>query len=79
MSVKKWVMSDEIWVMSDEWWKLSDGNWVIIFCWPNRLLVSKDSKNFLFYTLKTYFIYYIISFYNSPNVPISIFTYNSLK
>ena len=32
MSVKKWVMSDE-------WWKLSDGNWVIIFCWPNRLLI----------------------------------------
>ena len=31
MSVKKWVMSDELWVMSDEWWvmeiewrKLSD-------------------------------------------------------
>ena len=24
MSVKKWVMSDEIWVMNDEWWKLSD-------------------------------------------------------
>ena len=34
-------MSDELWVMSDEWWKLSDGNWVIKFCYPNRLYVSK--------------------------------------
>ena len=34
-------MSDELWVMSDEWWKLSDGNWVIKFCYPNRLFVSK--------------------------------------
>jgi len=33
----------------------------------------------LFYNLKTYFIYFIISFYNSPNIPVSIFIYNLLK
>ena len=40
--VAKWVWKNEWWVMSDEWWKLSDGNWVMIFCCPNRLLVSRS-------------------------------------
>ena len=40
--VAKWVWKNEWWVMSDEWWKLSDRNWVMIFCCPNRLLVSRS-------------------------------------
>ena len=32
-----------------------------------------------FYILKTYFIYFTIPFYNSLNISISIFIYNSLK
>ena len=45
----------------------------------HRVLASGDAKKFLFYILKTYFIYYTISFYNPPNIPVSIFTYKSLK
>ena len=44
-----------------------------------RVLASENAKKFLFYILKTYVIYYTISFYNSPNISDSIFTYNSLK
>jgi len=36
-------------------------------------------KKALFYTLKTYFNYIIISFYNFSNIPVFIFTKSSLK
>ena len=36
-------------------------------------------KNISFYHLKSYFIYYTISFYNTPNIPTFIFLYNTLK
>ena len=38
-----------------------------------------DAKKFLSYIFKIYFIYFTISFYNSLNITISIFTYNSLN
>ena len=44
-----------------------------------RALASRDAYQSLFYTLKTYFIYFTILFYNLPNILVSIFTYNSLK
>ena len=36
-------------------------------------------KKVLFYNLKTYFIYFTVSFYNSSNILVSIFPYNLLK
>ena len=36
-------------------------------------------KKCLFYILKTYFIYFTILFYNSLNISVFIFIYNSLK
>ena len=46
-------------------------------------LASRDAKKKkkinLFYILKHHFIYFTISFYNTPNISVSIFTYNSLK
>ena len=36
-------------------------------------------QKILFYHLKTYFINYTISFYNTPNVLTFIFQYNTLK
>ena len=33
----------------------------------------------IFYIFKHYFIYFIILFYNSPNISVSTFIYNSLK
>ena len=39
----------------------------------------RDVKKVLLYKLKTYFIYFIISFYNLLNILVSIFIYNSLK
>ena len=38
-----------------------------------------DAKKTLFYNLKTYFIYFIISFYNFSNIPVSKFKYNLIK
>ena len=38
-----------------------------------------DAKKVIFYNLKTYFIYFIISFYNSPHISVFIYTNNSLK
>ena len=36
-------------------------------------------KSLYFITLKTYFIYFTILFYNSYNIPVFIFPYNLLK
>ena len=36
-------------------------------------------KKKLFYILKHYFIYFTNIFYNSPYIPIFIFTYNLIK
>ena len=44
-----------------------------------RARVFGDVKKYIFYIFKIYFIYFTILFYNSPNISISIFTYNSLK
>ena len=44
-----------------------------------RALASGDAKKFYFASSKTYFIYFTISFYNSSNISVSIFTSNSLK
>ena len=41
--------------------------------------IIRDVKKVLFYNFKIYFIYFTMSFYNSPDIPISIFIYNSLK
>ena len=37
---------------------------------------KKKKKKKLFYILKHYFIYFTNIFYNSPYIPIFIFTYN---
>ena len=46
-------------------------------------LASGDAKKIrkknLFYILKHHFIYFTFSFYNTPNISVSIFTYNTLK
>ena len=39
-----------------------------------RALAFENTKKCLFYILKIYFIYFTISFYNLPNISISIFT-----
>ena len=53
-----------------------------IFACIFRAFTSRDVKKiyiYIFYTIKIYFIYFTILFYNSPNILISIFTYNLLK
>ena len=36
-------------------------------------------QTILFYYLRSYFIYYTILFHNTPNIPIFILKYNTLK
>ena len=52
------------------------------FWWANKWAKSVRIcyfKTILFYHLKTYFIPYTIPFYNSSNISIFIFPYNTLK
>ena len=44
----------------------------------SKSISIRDSKKVIFYILKIYFIYFTISFYKSPNIPVSIFINNSL-
>jgi len=51
----------------------------IVFPDTDTLRTLEDAKKNLFCILKYPFIYFTISFYNSPNILVSIFTYNSSK
>ena len=46
---------------------------VFNFVCPMLALASKILKKIIFYYLKSYFIYFTIPFYNSPNISILIF------
>ena len=54
-------------------------SWVFFIMGVLRAFTSENVKKCIFYILKYYFIYFINSFNNTPNISIFIFTYNLIK
>ena len=47
--------------------------------WGTKSIGSRGCIKLPFYNLQNYFIYYTIPFYNTPNILIFIFPYNTIK